>query len=102
MSVDGDKISTLESCVSIAEYAIGNYLKDHNGCGKEELMVHILKALNQKASHKSTIYTANSIHILAWLISFKELEQEGIIQVDRMDLPFPAIDNRSRFSLKQH
>ena len=101
LSEDSDKIDVLGSSILTAEYVIGNYLKDHENCLKEELMLHVLNSINQRLNRKDdTVHTTKPIHVLAWLIAYKELENEGVIIVDRKDLPFPTIDNRSRFSLK--
>ena len=96
-----DKTGTLESLISTAEYVIGDYLKDHDNCFKEELMTHVLGKIGLKEDKQGNIVIDyKPIHMLAWLIALKELEKEGIIQVNRNDLAFPLIDNRSRFSLK--
>lgn len=96
-----DKTRTLESLISTAEYVIGNYLKDHNDCLKEELMIHVLNSISLKENRQGDMVSnPKPIHTLAWLIAFKELEKESVIQVNRNDLTFPLIDNRSKFSLK--
>ncbi len=101
MSENSDKSNSLEGFISTAEYVIANYLKDHENCSKKELMLHVLDEINQSSNDPAaTVNDTKPIHVLAWLISFKELEKEGVICINRQDLPFPVIDDRSRFSLK--
>ena len=101
MSENPDKTIALEGLVSTAEYIISSYLKDHNECLKEELFLHVISKIAAKENREGyMIIDQKPIHTLAWLIAFKELEMEGVITVDRKDLAFPLIDNRSRFSLK--
>ena len=101
MSENSDRTNLLEGFISTAEYVIANYLKEHVNCPEEELYLHVLNSINLKRNRRNdTVHDTKPIHTLAFLIAFKELEKEGIIQVDRKDLEFPLIDARSRFSLK--
>ena len=98
---DEDKLRILESFISTAEYSIANYLKDHDGCGKKELMNHVLNSINLRKNRRDdVIHVTKPLHVLAWLIAFKELERESVIRVERYDVPFPMVDNKSQFYLK--
>lgn len=86
--------------MSTAEYVIANYLKDHNGCKKTELMPHVLNILGTHENKEGGIVTKiQPIHTLAFLIAIKEMETEGILKIDRGDLPFPLTDFKTCFSL---
>jgi hypothetical protein len=101
MSENSSKINLLESLISTAEYVMANYLKDHNGCLKRELMNHVLSVIDLHENRSnSEVHQTKPIHTLAWLIAFKEMEREGVIRVERHDLPFPMVDDRSLFYLK--
>jgi len=100
MSKNSDKINVLGNLIPTAEYAITTYLKDHGGCLKKELMEHALDAINSYESHGYTEHKTKPIHTLAWILAFKELELEGVIRVERYDIPFPMVDNKSQFYLK--
>ena len=95
-----DKLSQLATHVSSAEYSIVNYLKDHPDCASKELASHVVDCISIKANKKGEIErNPQSIHTLAYLIAFKELEAEGVIKIDRGAVPFPMTDNESIFSL---
>ncbi len=95
-------MKTLESFISTAEYVIANYLKDHADCNKKELMPHVLERINMRENKEGdTIHETKQIHILSFILAVKEMEKEGVIQVKRGNVPFPMLDNKSRFSLKQ-
>ena len=101
MSENSDKTNMLGGFISTAEYVIANYLKDHNGCLKRELMNHVLGVIDLHENRSnSEVHQTKPIHTLAWLIAFKEMEKEGVIRVERHDLPFPMVDDRSLFYLK--
>jgi hypothetical protein len=95
-----NKTKTLESFVSTAEYVIANYLKDHNGCTREKLMPHVLNILGTHENKEGEIVTKiQSIHTLAFILAVKELEKESVIRIERFEVPFPMLDNKSQFSL---
>ena len=100
MSKNSDKINVLGNLIPTAEYAITTYLKDHGGCLKKELMEHALNTINSYEYHGYTEHETKPIHTLAWLLAFKELEREGVIRVERYNIPFPMVDNKSQFYLK--
>lgn len=95
-----NKTKTLESSISTAEYVIATYLKDHNGCKRHELMPHVLNILGTHKNKKGEIVTKiESIHTLAFILAVKELEKEGVIRIERFEVPFPMLDNKSQFFL---
>jgi len=93
---NGDKLQTLESFISTAEYLIGNFLKDNSNCTTKELMPYVINHLSRKEGKESK---PQSIHTLAYIIAIKELEKEGVIHIERGNMPFPKIDSKSKFSL---
>ena len=96
-STEANKLATY---VSSAEYSIVNYLKEHPDCTSKELTSHVVDCISIKANKEGKIERApQSIHTLAYLIAFKELEAEGVIKIDRGVVPFPMTDNESIFSL---
>lgn len=95
-----DKSNALESIVSTAEYIIGNYLKDHNGCSRDDLMSHVLQKIGSRTNKKDElVYDPQPIHTLAFIIAIKEMEKEGILRIDRFDVPFPMTDKHTLFYL---
>jgi len=95
-----DKLSMLATCVSSAEYSIGNYLKEHPGCTGKELMPKIIDCISIKANKEGKIERKpQSIHTLAYIISIKELENACVIKIDRGTVPFPMTDSESKFYL---
>ena len=95
-----NKTKTLESFVSTAEYVIANYLKDHSGCTREKLMPHVLDILGTHENKGGeVVHEIKPIHTLAFILAAKELEKEGVIRIERFEVPFPMLDNKSQFSL---
>lgn len=95
-----DMTKKLEMLVASAEWVIVYYLKEHNDCVEPELLSHVRDHLSIKANKKGEIIRKpESIHTLAFLIAFKELEAEGILKIDRGNVLFPMIDGKTRFSL---
>jgi len=95
-----NKTKTLESFVSTAEFAIANYLKDHNGCKRTDLMPHVLNILGTHENKEGEIVTKiQPIHTLAFILATKELEKEGVIRIERFEVPFPMLDDKSQLFL---
>ena len=102
MSVPKNKTVILESLISTAEYMIGKYLKDNPDCLRTKLMPHVLENISTRENRKGEIvHDKKPIHTLAFIIAMKELEKEGVIEIDRGDVPFPMTDFKTRFRLKQ-
>ena len=98
--MESNEANKLATYVSSAEYSIVNYLKEHSGCTSKELTSHVIDHISIKANKEGEIERKpQSIHTLAYLIAFKELEAEGVIKIDRGSVPFPMTDFKSRFSL---
>ena len=93
----------LEMLVSTAEYTIVHYLKEHDGCKKKELMPQVIDQISIRQNKEGEIiHDPKPIHTLAFLIAMKELEAEGVLKIDRGDVPFPMSDFKTRFSLAKH
>jgi len=98
--MENNEANKLATYVSSAEYSIVTYLKEHPNCTDKELMPHVIYHMSIKASKKGEItHRSQPIHTLAYLIAVKELEAEGLIQIERGTVPFPMIDFKSIFSL---
>ena len=101
--MESNEANKLATYVSSAEYSIVNYIKEHSGCVNKELMPHVIDCISIKANTAGKIeHKPTSIHTLAFLIAVKELEAEGVIQIDRGEIQFPMTDGNSKFSLVQH
>lgn len=95
-----NKTKTLESLVSTAEYVIANFLKDHDGCKRTDLMPHVLDIIGTRENKKGeVVHETKPIHTLAFILAVKEMEKEGVIQIDRGNVPFPMTDLKTCFSL---
>ena len=98
--MESSEANKLATYVSSAEYSIINYLKEHPDCTNKELMPHVIDCMSIKANKEGKIERKpQPIHTLAFLIAFKELEAEGLIQIERGTVPFPMTDFKSKFSL---
>ena len=77
---------------------------------KESILRHLKeKPLSGKELGKSVIHSTGGkdgptpIHTLAFILAYKELEQNGEIRIARpRDIPFPATDYETTFELVKH
>jgi len=93
----------LEKFVSSAEYTIVHYLKEHDGCTKRKMMPQVIDQISIRENKEGEIiHDPKPIHTLTFLIAIKELEVEGVLKIDRGDVPFPSTDFKTRFSLAKH
>ena len=98
--MEGDKTDKLSMLIASAEWHIIYYLKEHNDCTREKLNPYIIDAISTKTNKQGKItHKPPLIHDLAFLIAIKELEVEGLLKIDRGNLPFPMTDFVTRFSL---
>ena len=98
--MESNEANKLATYVSSAEYSIINYLKEHPDCTRKDLMPNVIDHISIKANQAGEITRRpKPIHTLAFIIAIKELEAEGLIQIERDTVPFPMTDFESRFSL---
>lgn len=86
----------LSKLVSKAKDCMLEHLKTGSALNPE-LEQHVLSIINVKKKTKQ--HVTEPVHILAYILAYKELEAEGKIKIERGNVPFPTTDFGTVFAL---
>lgn len=85
-----------------ARYAIIDYLKKYGACTRKVLESYVLAKMSAITRRDGSIkHAILPVHELAFILAYKELENESQIQITRpRDVPSPATDFETTFATK--
>ena len=91
----------LDTLARSAKRAIIQCLGTHGTRSGKDLVSSVLSIIDVKENKDGEIeHVPKSIHMLAFIIAYKELEREGQIVICRFaNIPFPMTDYRTIFTL---
>jgi len=93
--------SRLKKLVSSAKYFIIRCLRADGVTQRSQLEPYVISGINRIEKRDGTVkHVTKPIHYLAFILAYKELENEHQIKITRKGIPFPMTDNETIFALR--
>lgn len=90
----------LKKLIQYGRDLILRYLSKRDSMLSQELEKYVISWLNAHTNREGdVVHMTKPIHVLAFIMAFEELEQEGAVKVNRHGLPLSMIDNETTFEL---
>jgi len=95
------KVKNLMMLTDNAKTAILECLRKSSGpCKRLELEEYVISLINCKVKQDGEItHWTKPVHHLAFILAYKQLESEGLIDIQRSGIPFPMTDSETIISL---